>query len=626
VVFGPLLDQAEAVDAAGVGYSLGVDLGTTFVAAAISRGGHPEMVTLGGRSVVIPSVVFLDEDGLLLCGEAAVRRSVSDPHRAALGFKRRLGNPTPVRMGGETRPAIELLAAMLGEVLRVVTDAECAPPARVLLTRPANWGPFRRELFAEVAHLAGLGETPTVTEPAAAATHYTATRELAGGQIVAVYDLGGGTFDVTVLRAHPEHMEILGVPEGIQRLGGIDFDEALFAHLDHESDGALTGLDPRDPPAAVALARVRQDCVLAKEHLSADRKTVIPVFLPERNFDVRVTRTQFEDLIRAHVESTIGAMERTLCSSQLSAADLDAVLLVGGSSRIPLVAEMLTEALHRPIVVDTHPKYAVALGAAALAAKSAEQPVSPVPPTETTSTDETSHVATSMPGALIERTFAEPSRASLSDSQLQVQRAMTLRLSDPSDGGFIELIRASEGGTPSPSPPRSLLSADHNRDKKRATRLPGKLVLTLLLVAGLALAGVGTAVVLASNPASPGLVAAAPTTAAQDAAQPSTALPSPATTSAARPSPAPSTAPPSAGCTTTSCATGAPQTPGTSSRATGSSCQRPSTTPTACASPRAAPPRPTITVRDSSLSSTSPTPGNSKHHKGPGKKRKQKSA
>jgi ABC-type multidrug transport system ATPase subunit/pSer/pThr/pTyr-binding forkhead associated (FHA) protein/actin-like ATPase involved in cell morphogenesis len=352
-----------------VGYNLGVDLGTTFVAAAISNGGQPEMVTLGGRAVVIPSAVYLADDGRVLCGEPAVRQAVSNPHRVAQGFKRRLGDPTPLRLGDESRPATELLAVLLREVLRVVGETEGTGPDQVLLTHPANWGPLRQAVFEEVAAGAGLVNTPTVTEPEAAAAHYVRSRNLAEGEVVAVYDLGGGTFDVTVLRAQPDKVEILGVPEGIERLGGIDFDEALIQYLDHVSDGALTSLDPNDPRVAIALARVRQDCVLAKENLSADSDTVIPVFLPGQNFDVTVTRDQFENLIRVHVESTIGALERTLRSAQVAPAELDAVLLVGGSSRIPLVTQMLTESLGRPVVVDTHPKYAVALGAASLASR-----------------------------------------------------------------------------------------------------------------------------------------------------------------------------------------------------------------------------------------------------------------
>jgi Hsp70 protein len=120
---------------------------------------------------------------------------------------------------------------------------------------------------------------------------------------------------------------------------------------------------------------LRQDCALAKESLSVDTETVLPVFLPDRQFDLRITRGQFEDLIRAHVESTITVLSRALRSAGVTAEELSAVLLVGGSSRIPLVARMVSEELGRPILADTHPKYAVALGAATLV----HQPAPPLP-------------------------------------------------------------------------------------------------------------------------------------------------------------------------------------------------------------------------------------------------------
>ncbi|MDQ3901602.1 MAG: Hsp70 family protein [Actinomycetota bacterium] len=352
-----------------MGYSLGVDLGTTFVAAAITAAGPAKMVTLGDRSVAIPAVVYLREDGVLVTGEAAGARAVSSPDRAGRDIKRQLGNPTPVILGGRAFDVTALLGALLRDVIEKAVKTEGEPPERVLLTHPANWGPFRRTLFEEVPQYAGLDSPPLVTEPEAAAAHYAASRELADGQTVAVYDLGGGTFDATVLRKQPGGVEILGTPEGIERLGGVDFDEAILSYVDHAADGALSALDLGDPQTGVALARLRQDCVLAKEALSVDTETVVPVFLPSRHFDVRITRADFEDLIRAPIESTIGALSRTLASAQVSPGELSAVLLVGGSSRIPLVARMVSAELGCPTVVDTHPKHAVALGAATLAAK-----------------------------------------------------------------------------------------------------------------------------------------------------------------------------------------------------------------------------------------------------------------
>jgi YVTN family beta-propeller protein len=350
-----------------VTYNLGVDLGTTFVAAAVAHPTQVEMFTLGDRSVVAPAVVYLRDDGELVTGDAAGRRAVSSPDRVGREFKRRLGDPTPVMLGGSPHAVTALLGSLLSDVLAKVSETEGIAPERVVLTHPANWGPFRRGLFEEVPNLAGLTDVMLVTEPEAAAAHYAASRELDDGEIVAVYDLGGGTFDATVLCKRPGGVEILGTPEGIERLGGVDFDEAILSHVNFTAGGSLSELDLRDPQTTIALARLRQDCILAKEALSVDTETVLPVFLPGRHFDVKLTRAEFEEMVRAPIESTIGALSRTLRSAQVSPEELSAVLLVGGSSRIPLVARMVSEELGRPTVVDTHPKYAVALGAATLA-------------------------------------------------------------------------------------------------------------------------------------------------------------------------------------------------------------------------------------------------------------------
>jgi YVTN family beta-propeller protein len=355
-------------------YSLGVDLGTSFVAAAIARPSGLEMFTLGDRTVVAPAVVYPCEDGTLLTGDTAIRRAMSHPEHLGREFKRKLGDPTPIMLKGVPHPVTSLLGALLRDVLRKVVIAEGQPPDRVVLTHPANWGPFRRELFEEVPQAAGLTGSRMVTEPEAAAAYYAMSRRLDDGETVAVYDLGGGTFDATVVRKQAGGLEILGSPEGIERLGGVDFDEAILSYVDYSADGALSKLDMGDPQTAVASARLRQDCVLAKEALSLDTEAIIPVFLPGRHLDVRLTRANFEEMVRAAIESTIGALSRTVVSAGLTPADLSSVLLVGGSSRIPLIAEMVSQEFGRPTVVDTHPKYAVALGAATIAAMSVPAP------------------------------------------------------------------------------------------------------------------------------------------------------------------------------------------------------------------------------------------------------------
>ena len=356
-----------AATPAAVSYSLAVDLGTSFVAAAVADDRGLEMVSLGDGALVAPAVVYVRADGGLLTGEAAARRAVSHPDRVAREIKRNLGNPTPVMLGGSPFSVSALLGALLEDVLTRVTERQGAAPEVVALTHPATWGPFRRELFEAVARSIGLPDPLYTTEPEAAAAHYASTRPLDEGQILAVYDLGGGTFDATVLRRTAEGFQILGTPEGVERLGGADFDEAIVAHVNYLAGGALGELDLSDAQTVVALARLRQDCTLAKEALSADAEATIPVFLPNRHFEVTLTRAELESMIRAPIESTIGTLDRVLRAAQVDRRALAAVLLVGGSSKIPLVAEMVSEAFGRPTIVGAHPKHAVALGAALLA-------------------------------------------------------------------------------------------------------------------------------------------------------------------------------------------------------------------------------------------------------------------
>jgi molecular chaperone DnaK (HSP70) len=348
-----------------VGYCLGVDLGTTAAAAAVADGGRVDVAPLGDRSLVMPSVVYVRDDGALVPGNAAAEYAVSDPGRVASGIKRRLGNPTPIVLSGGSHPATDLLAVLLQEVVARVTAEQGLDPEVVVLAHPANWGPFRQALFEEVPQLVGISEAQTVTEPEAAVAYHAVTHQLAPEETIAVYDLGGGTFDAAVLRRTGRSTDVLGTPESIERLGGAEFDEAVLSFVDDATGGAISELDRGDPRTAVALARLRQDCTLAKEALSLDTETVIPVVLPGIRLEVRLTRERFEELVLALVESTITTFRRALSSAGVSPQELSTVLLIGGSSRIPLVARLLSRELGRPLGVDAHPEHAVALGAAA---------------------------------------------------------------------------------------------------------------------------------------------------------------------------------------------------------------------------------------------------------------------
>ena len=354
-----------------MGYQLGVDLGTTYTAAAVIRNGRAEVATLGTRSLEIPSVVLLRSDGEMLIGEAAERRSQTEPDRFAREFKRRMGDPTPVLLGGSPFSAHTLTARLLRGVVKVVADREGGPPEHIVVTCPANWGDYKRDLLEQAVRQADVGRVSMATEPEAAAVHYASTTRVAPGEIVAVYDLGGGTFDAAILRNTGQGFELLGDPRGIEQLGGVYFDEAVFAWVvDHMAE-AFSQLDPDDPGAMAAVSRLRRDCVEAKESLSWDTDTAIAVALPNQRTEVRLTRREFEDMIRPTLVDTLDAVHRSLDSAGVRPEQVSSVLLVGGSSRIPLVGQMLVADLQRPVAIDVHPKHTVALGAAHLAAADA---------------------------------------------------------------------------------------------------------------------------------------------------------------------------------------------------------------------------------------------------------------
>ena len=352
-------------------YALGIDLGTTFTAAAVVREGQAQIVSLGTRSAAIPSVVFIGEDEAVVTGEAAARRGVSEANRVAREFKRRLGDTIPIVVGGSAYSAQSLMAKLLRAVVDKVTELEGHAPAQIAISHPANWGAFKKDLLDQAVQLAGLVGATTVTEPEAAAIHYATSEHIAVGEIVAVYDLGGGTFDAAVLQRTEDGFAVLGEPQGIEHLGGIDFDAAVFHHVQDALGGAIEGLDMDDAAVVTSAARLREECVDAKEALSSEPEAAISVVLPNVVTQVRLTRAELERMIRPALTDSIAALERALASAGVTPAAVSRVLLVGGSSRIPLVAQLVSSALGRPIAIDAHPKHAVALGAAVAAAGAA---------------------------------------------------------------------------------------------------------------------------------------------------------------------------------------------------------------------------------------------------------------
>ena len=344
-------------------WSLGLDLGTTWTAAAaVSSAGSAEIVSLGTHGPGLPTVVLALTDGTTLSGEAAVARAIFEPERVARHFKRRVGDPTPLILGGQPWSVGALLAVVLRDVLGRATELERTAPAAVGLTHPATWAAHKIDVLRGAAAAAGIPSPFLLAEPVAAAQFYASQGRIATGEVVAVFDLGGGTFDATVVRSLGGNaFEILGTPDGVEHLGGVDVDEAVFAHVRSALGDTLDRQDPADPAVAAGLARLRDDCVRAKESLSADSQASVPVVLPGTVADIRITRSELESVITPLVRQAVTAMERAIRSSGAEPARL---LLVGGSSRIPLIGQMVAGELSLHVVADAHPKHAVALGAA----------------------------------------------------------------------------------------------------------------------------------------------------------------------------------------------------------------------------------------------------------------------
>src|SRR5215475_1528463 len=208
-------------------YQVGVDLGAACSAAAVSvgdRAGLPEIVPLTPRSPFIPSVVFADPDGTLLVGEPAEQRALTDPSRLARQFTRRIGDGTPLRIGGFAVPAEELAARVVSHVLDIVTSRLGGEAARVAVTHPAGWGPHRLASLRAALTERGLGSALLLSEPQAAAVAFASREPFEPGTAVAVYDLGGSGLTATAVRkVAADQFMLAGQPYELE-LGGLFLD------------------------------------------------------------------------------------------------------------------------------------------------------------------------------------------------------------------------------------------------------------------------------------------------------------------------------------------------------------------------------------------------------------------
>ena len=347
---------------------LSVDLGTSNTVAVLSAHGRPPRVIEVDGSATMPSALFADDDGNLVVGRDAERRARLDPARFEPNPKRRVDEGT-LLLGDVVVPVTEAL----GAVLRRVADETSrqlggAKPDEVRLTHPAQWGPVRRNVLLAAARLAGMGTNLVlVPEPVAAAAHFASFpgQQLGPGQALAVYDLGAGTFDVAIVAATQSGYAVLA-EAGLPDLGGLDVDQALLEHVGRQVSIRDPGrwqsiLRPESTGDRRAQRALREDVKAAKEALSRHPQTEVP--LPEPFEDVLVTRVELEALIRPSLLRSVELLASTIRSTGMTPDRLVGIYLVGGSSRIPLIATLIAEQLRVvPSSLD-QPETAVALGA-----------------------------------------------------------------------------------------------------------------------------------------------------------------------------------------------------------------------------------------------------------------------
>ena len=343
---------------------IGIDLGTTNSCMAIMEGGRPTVIpnAEGGRTT--PSVVAFTKDGERLVGSAAKRQAITNPERTIQSIKRKMGTSEKVTIGDKSYSPQEI-SAMILQKLKVDAEQYLGEKiTKAVITVPAYFNDAQRQATKDAGKIAGLEVLRIINEPTASALAYGIDREEEA--TVLVYDLGGGTFDVSILQLGDGVFEVKATA-GINHLGGDDFDKRIVDYLVDEFR-KKEGIDLRKD--RVAMQRLRDAAENAKIELSSVQKTNInlpyitttesgPKFL-----DIDLTRAKFESLIADLVDSTIGPVKQALADAKLSPEDIDHVLLVGGSTRVPLVQETVRKILNKEPDKGINPDECVALGAA----------------------------------------------------------------------------------------------------------------------------------------------------------------------------------------------------------------------------------------------------------------------
>ncbi len=343
---------------------IGIDLGTTNSCVAVIEGGEPVVITNAEGARTTPSVVAISKNGERMVGQVAKRQAITNPDRTIASIKRDMGTNRKVTIDGKAYTPQEISAMTLQ---KLKADAEAYLGEKVseaVITVPAYFSDAQRQATKDAGTIAGLEVKRIINEPTAAALAYGIDKET--DQKVMVYDLGGGTFDVSIIEMGDGVQEVLATA-GNNRLGGDDFDQRVIDWM-VQNFKAETGVDLSNDK--MAMQRLKEAAEKAKIELSG--VTTSQINLPfitadatgPKHLDMTLTRAKFNELTADLVENTMGPVRQALKDSGLSAGDLDKILLVGGSSRIPAVQEAIKKFTGKEPFKGINPDECVAIGAA----------------------------------------------------------------------------------------------------------------------------------------------------------------------------------------------------------------------------------------------------------------------
>ncbi len=347
---------------------IGIDLGTTNSCVAVLEGGAPEIITNTEGERTTPSVVAFTDDGERLVGRLAKRQTITNPKHTISSIKRHMGTDFKAKIadnGNTTEYAPEQISAMILQKLK--KDAEDhlgGKVSKAVITVPAYFNDAQRQATKDAGKIAGLEVMRIINEPTAAALAYGLDKE--SEQTILVYDLGGGTFDVSILEIGDGVFEVIAT-DGDTQLGGDDFDQRIMDWLADEFRKD-TGIDLTKDPSAVQ--RLKDAAEAAKKELSTRKETTIhlPYITADasgpKHLEQKLTRAKFEQLIADFLERTIRVVDSTLQVANATSETIDQVVLVGGSTRIPRVQELIASRVPGKINKEINPDEVVAAGAA----------------------------------------------------------------------------------------------------------------------------------------------------------------------------------------------------------------------------------------------------------------------